>query len=690
MSDLDVSLRLRMVNQLSRPANEAERDLKDIKEAADRIGRSNGSDRLNQDIRAIGRTADDARQKIREIGTGFQGVAGEARGAATAIGRIKTEATEARSALSTLDNGSLNGLKSDAANAKQAITEIGAAADAAQAKLRQLKSGPLTMTPPGGRVTMADGPWRPHTGGLASAAEGALDQFGAPVALGAGGAYLAGAVPAAVAVAGGEAIRRSAADEFTLDQIQNTGGFSDEEKKRYDFELGKVGAKYGVGKQGAMQVFGSLQAGGLEHGIASAMMESVLRFAKATGSDPVDAAKTATALRNNMKIEPQDLMAVFDMMAVGGKEGMFEIPDMARNFPSMLAALAVHGSNGPRGVSLATAMIQSINNGAGSPDQAKTSFEAMLRDMVAPEVTDRAKKDYGIDAFAIEEKAKKDGEDPTLALIKAYRKAVGGDQEKMRGLFRNEESFKGLAAVFKDLDAIEALMKRMEDAKGTIDKDFGNATDNLSSQSERLSANVGQNIKDLAAPLLPYLTSIARVMSQAMEDSRENQQKDPLSLVPNAPLIQEGIRIWLQHGATKPKGPSLIDRFLYGQAADPDFDAKKHFGIDLRPSAENSMQSYTQGLAEQGAKAEQEAQGIAERIKALLGFTVSPVIAPTYVDPGAPSAPAATPAPTAPSQKNTFNQTITSPNSKHAAVQSAREIRRAQARTLYDTGRRLA
>ncbi|MBB4065694.1 phage tail tape measure protein [Gellertiella hungarica] len=690
MKDLDVSLRLRMVNQLSRPANEAERDLKDIKEAADRIGRSNGADRLNQDIRIIGRTADNAQQSIRGIGVSLQGVAGDARGAATAIGRIKTEATEVRSALSTLDNGSLNGLKSDAANAKQAITEIGAAADAAQAKLRQLKSGPLTMTPPGGRVTMADGPWRPHTGGLASAAEGALDQFGAPVALGAGGAYLVGAVPAAVAVAGGEAIRRSAADEFTLDQIQNTGGFSDEEKKRYDFELGKVGAKYGVGKQGAMQVFGSLQAGGMEHEKASAMMESVLRFAKATGSDPVDAAKTATALSNHMKISAEGLMAVFDMMAVGGKEGMFEIPDMAKNFPSMLAALAVVGSKGPSGVALATAMIQSINNSAGSPDQAKTSFEAMLGDMLAPEVTDRAKKDYGIDAFAIQTKAKEDGEDPTLALIKAYKKAVGGDQEKMRSLFRNSTSFGALAAVFKDLDAIEALMKKMEDAKGTIDKDFGNATDNLSSQSERLSANVGQDIKDLAAPLLPYLTSVARFISQAMEDRRENPQKDPLSLVPNAPLFQEGIRLWLQNTSSKPKGPSLIDRFLYGKAADPEFDAKKHFGIDLRPSAESSMQGYTQGLAEQGAKAEQEAQGIAERIKALLGFTVSPVIAPTYVDPGAAAAPAATPAPATPSQKNTFNQTITSPNSKHAAVQSAREIRRAQARTLYDTGRRLA
>ena len=34
MTDMDVSLRLRLVNQLSRPAEEAERDLKDLKKAA--------------------------------------------------------------------------------------------------------------------------------------------------------------------------------------------------------------------------------------------------------------------------------------------------------------------------------------------------------------------------------------------------------------------------------------------------------------------------------------------------------------------------------------------------------------------------------------------------------------------------------------------------------------------------------
>ncbi len=461
MTDIDVSLRLKLVNQLSRPAEQAERDLKELRNAADKIGRSRGGDQLSQDLKTIGRSADDAKQKIGAIGSGFNTLAQEARASATAIGRIKTEANEARTAVANIDNGAFAGLKADAVIAKQAISEIGAAADVAQSKIRQLRPGYSTMTAPGGRL-IAEGSWRPH-GGMMSTAEGALDQFGMPLALGAGGAYLAGAVPAGVVVAGGAAVRASANDEFTLDQIQNTGGFSDEDKRRYDGMLGEVGAKHGIGKQGAMQVFGALQAGGLEHGDAAAMMDDVIRFAKATQADVGDAAKTATALRNNMKIDPKDLPAVYNSMAVGGKAGQFEIPDMARNFPSMLAAMAVQGSTSA-GVNLATAMAQSIMKSSGSPDQAKTSFEAMLRDMMAPEVTGRAKRDYGVDAEAVKVAAAKEGQDPVLALIKAYRKAVGGDETKMRDLFRNDKSFRGLAAIFKDLEEVEALAARMDSA----------------------------------------------------------------------------------------------------------------------------------------------------------------------------------------------------------------------------------
>lgn len=358
----------------------------------------------------------------------------------------------------------------------------------------------------------------------------------------------------------------------------------------------------------------------------------------------------------------------------------------------MLAAMAVQGSTGAGGVNLATALAQSIMKSSGSPDQAKTSFEAMLRDMMAPEVTVRAKKDYGVDASAVKEAAAKSGQDPVLALIKAYREAVGGDETKMRDLFRNDELFKGLAAVFKDLKEVEALMAKMESAKGVTSAGYDNATDNFNSQKDRLTSNVGQNIKDLAKPLLPVLTSVMRTISENIEAAREAPEKDPIKGLPASGIAAEGLKLFLKGTASTGGEPSAIQRFLFGKGAEKDFNLREHMGVDLRGTAQSSMEGYNEALSAEGAKAQGIAGSIADSIKAMFGFTVTPTIQPTYVPPSGGGAAATTGqqhtsiSPTS----NRFNQTIVSPNSMHAARQSRREIQKAQARTLYDTGRSLA
>ncbi len=189
------------------------------------------------------------------------------------------------------------------------------------------------------------------------------------------------------------------------------------------------------------------------------------------------------------------------------------------------------------------------------------------------------------------------------------------------------------------------------------------------------------------------LTSMARTVSEAMEEARQ-KQKDPASMMPAGSLLQEGLKLWLEHNASGRTRPSAIDRFLYGSAADPEFDAKEHFGINLRPSAQSSMEAYSEGLAEGGVKAEQEAQSIADRIKALLGFTVSPVIAPTYAPPAGNGGSTGnqTSLPTPGGTKVTQN--IYSPNSRQAAMRAQREqnraVRQASARTFGGTGTRSA
>ncbi|TRB03037.1 MULTISPECIES: phage tail tape measure protein [Rhizobium/Agrobacterium group] len=758
MSTMDVSLRLRLLNQLSRPAGEAERDLRDLKKTAEQLGRVKGGDTLSRGLVDVGRKADAAKIKLGQIekeadqlrraigktGSGFDNFKADAAKAETSLakirdradntrlaiarigdgfGNLKADAISAeaslkgieqqsnvtRAAIGRIGDGAFSNLKADAVAAESAIKQIGTAADAADAKLRSVRGWSA-----GGRG--------PHSssgapGTRMSTLEGAVDQFGLPVAIGAGGAYLAGALPAGAAVAGGAAINAAGKDEFSMDQLQTTGGFDETEREKYRQMLGRAGARRGVGTQGAMGVFGALQAGGLASADAATMTDDVLVFAKATNSNPEDAANTSIALRNNMKIPANQMMRAYDTMAVGGKEGQFEVKDMARQFPSMLAAMAAQGSEGFEGVKLATAMSQSIRKTTGSGDQAKTRFEALLSDLTAPEVVDRAQK-MGFDPNQTKQNALKRGDDPVLAMIEGYRKLIGGDEPKFKELFRNSESYAGLAAIFKDIDEMKAMVGRMGGAEGTIAKDYETSTGNFETQKDRLSANIGTNIKSLAAPLLPLLTSLAEHASSAMERARENEQKNPLSVAPAYGLLEWFTKLAVDTGGEG--RPSAAKRFLLGDAADPDFSFRKHMAIgggtsgDLgastgaipvptpRPAefgqaAKEGMAAYNSALSSEGEAAKAEASSIADYIKSVLGFTVSPTISPTFVPPASVPAPAPAGEKHSSLQQSSnvrLTQNITTPNAKLAAVKARREqsraIEQARSRSFYDLGPRLA
>jgi TP901 family phage tail tape measure protein len=735
MSDMDVSLRLRLINQLKRPAEEAERDLKDLKKAADQLGHTKAGDGMARDLNAVGRAADEAKRKIgtirgeatdaklaiARIGDGFGGFRADANNATQALTGIKREAAEAKAAIGRVGDGAFADLKSNAASAEQALQRVGQAADTADQKIRTMQGKPWQVGNP-----IRSGVGHGGTGGgLMTAAEGAVDQFGVPLAVGAGGAYLAGALPAGAAVAAGAAVNAAGKDEFTSDQLRVLGQYGPDAQARYDQQMAIIGARKGVGTQGAQSVFGLLMSGGLDADNSAAMTENAIVFGKATQASPDDAARTTIALKNTFGIGSDKMMNAYDAMALGGKEGQFEVPDMAKNFPSIASKMSALGEGGMDGTRLAVALGQAIRKTAGSSDEASTNFENMLGKFRAQDFIKNA-SEIGINVEKVLKGAQAKGQSPILSLLDVIKKKVGTDGFKLAELMPDVQSLAGLEASLKDLDEVRAMIERMKASEGTVSKDYDDATNNFSSQKDRLGANVGQNIKDSASPLLPGLTGGARWLSERSETWRENQQKNPLLNSPMAGPTQGMLKLWLDQGGAN--RPSSWSKFLWGEAAEPGFNFRDHHkktmgltpspssgsdGADLgkstgviptptpRPQdlgavARDSMNSYREALTTEGAKAEGEAQGIADRIRAMFGFTVSPTIAPAYVAPTA--APVAAPVGKQSSiqQSSSFKltQNISSPNSQMAAVRSRRAqdraIRQAQARSQYDIGRNLA
>lgn len=664
MSDLDVSLRLRLVNQLSKPAEEAERDLKELRNAADRLGKTTPNN-LGRELEKLGMSASEAKGKI---------------------GAVGTEADELRRRIGKIDDGAFEGLKTDARAAEQAINRVGQAATELKAKLRSASMGNGPPVPGG---TVPGAPYR-TTGAVGSAVEGFADRLGVPVAIGAGAAYMAGTLPAAALVAGGAAVNAAAGDEQRSDALRATGGYSAEEQRRFDQIIGRAGARHGVGTEAAQGVFGALQAGGLSSADAAAMTNDAIRFSVGTKAGPTDAANLTIALRNIMGIDTSGMGSAYDAIATGGNNGKFEIQDMAKNFPSIFARMAARGSQGMQGVRTATAMSQPIAEVSGSNDEAATAFEAMLDDLGASDVRERAMK-YGLDPMKEMDAAKARGEDPVLGVLKRIHEVFGNDREGFADVFKNNTAIPAYRAVMDNLDKIDALVSKMEGASGTVDESYGVNTDNFNSQKDRVLSNVGKRIKDAAAPFLPFLTGVSKAAADAMEQAedarvrKENEEKlfkVLFSALPKADAAG-------QAGNDTP----WWKKVLFGKAAEPGFDLKQHLGIDLGPQAQSAMQGYNEALAAGGETAMQEAQSIADQLKAILGFTVSPTISPVIVPPSGGSTPAG-PQPSIQPMSNKTTNYITSPNPQHAALKAsraqARAIQQAQARSLADTGRRLA
>ncbi|PZP44631.1 MAG: hypothetical protein DI595_19835 [Agrobacterium fabrum] len=697
---MDVSMRLRLVNQLSKPANEAEKDLKELRAAAERLGQTK-SGALSGNLDKIGKSATGAERDVKELRAAAERLGQTKNGALSGnldkigksateakvrIGVIGREADELRQKLGTVGNGSFDGLKADAREAEQAINRVGAAASEMRQRLhsaRGVASGKAT----GGPVRV---PGSGGGGSAGSVAGGILDQLNVPLALGTGAAYMSGGLAGVGVVGAGVAIDAAAADEQRSDFLRITGGYSEVDQKRIDALLAQIGARRGIGNQAAQTVFGGLQAGGLPSSEAASMTDNAVKFATATESEPEAAANLTVALRQNMGIQSDQMPAAYDTVVMGGNAGKFEVKDMSRNFPAILSRLAARGSKGMEGVRMAAAFAQSVRERSGSSDEASTSLEAMLSDMVSPTVRERASK-IGVDILGEKSAAEAKGKDPVMAILKRLRAAVGSDEEKFSDtLGGNDTAAVAYRAIFDDMDKIEKLMAEMENSKGVLDEKYEVSTGNLNFQKQRLLSNVSQRIKNTAAPALSPLTRIAKDASDALERGEDAVER------------QRTIDAIVGHIPKQPKAPAqdrppAWKRLLFGSAAEPGFDLKRQLGIDLRPSAEAAMDGYNAGLTKGGEQAKSEAKSIADELRAILGITVtptiSPVIAPASPAPGTTSAPEKHSS-LQQSSNVRLTQNIVSPNPKLAAVKARREqaraIEQARSRSFYDLGPRLA
>lgn len=425
MSDMTVSVLLRLVDKLSGPAQKATAGLKGIATgakaivpAANAAGRAN--DNLGRSLGTVGRQGQQAASGINRAATASSAAAGHAERAAAAFKRM------------------------------------GAAAQAAFAKL----------TPPAHLATVenyARAQERIHAR-MTRAQSGLF-----------GGAMAGGAVA--------YPLKRASDYELAMTRFGNVANYGNSDFQTRLAELNKRFRGDALEtRQFATDILAGVEnliARGMDPNEALGGSKLIGKAATATGTDLEDLSNMYFALRENLGIAEGSMSKAFDIATQAGKLGGFELRDMAKWYPELTVGYSAMGMRGDEigKIVLArlSAMLQVVREGAATPDKAANNLANVIQKMSQKEKRANFKKAAGIDLADVQKAAVERGEDPIFAqldVIQQWLKDNGDNMFLIGDLIGDRQELDAVRAMITKRAKIDEITKKSLEAEDVINRDF--------------------------------------------------------------------------------------------------------------------------------------------------------------------------------------------------------------------------
>lgn len=212
--------------------------------------------------------------------------------------------------------------------------------------------------------------------------------------------------------------------------------------------------------------------GGLSLQQIEAAMVPAGRLATAFKVEMPDAAATAHAAITNLMVPAAQTATVFDAMAAAGKEGGFEIKDMARHFPALTAQMRALGDTGVPAVADLSAALQVVRKVSGDADEAGNNVKNLLAKINAPGTINAFKKNFGVDLPAAMAKLTAEGYSSLEAIALITQKATGGDLKKLGFAFEDMQAQSALRGLILGIEEYRSIREKAMKSGGTVDKAF--------------------------------------------------------------------------------------------------------------------------------------------------------------------------------------------------------------------------
>ena len=325
-----------------------------------------------------------------------------------------------------------------------------------------------------------------------------------------------------------------------------------------------------------------LLAEGLDPDRAMGILPAIVKGATAFRAEIEDLSKAGMAALNNLNVKVGDFQSAMDALASTGNSGAFELKDMARYLPSLLAqagGLRMAGVNAAADIGAA---LQVIRTDAGTSEGAATRLKDVLGKITSDETQKRfAKlgvKDIAGDlrkAQAAAEKAKR----PFSAIdfiVEKLDKALKGDAGRVGEIFNDQEAREGSRSLLKRYQELKKIRAEALGAVGLTEKEYARRMKTYEAQMTRFKGAI-ENVKiALGNQLLPTLTRFASSLSD-----RINNMGKAVTIFDRMKAAAEGFFSVFGSGG----GLDLMDKlgkFIFGDPANLQQDADQLFAIQMK------------------------------------------------------------------------------------------------------------
>lgn len=265
--------------------------------------------------------------------------------------------------------------------------------------------------------------------------------------------------------------------------------FVDETQAKYEALALKIGQVSATVADGA----GQMIAAGVDAGMISRNIETIGKSATSANSEFADMAGVATSLLKTLAVPETELEGALAGLVVAGKQGAFELKDMARYFPQLTGHMRKFGIVGREASDQIASMLQIAKMGTADPSQAATNLNNFLSKALAP-VTQKNFKDLGVDIEAVMMDAAAKGINPIEAMLQKIGKLTGVSTDVI-GSYMARAKKNGLEGA----DALAFVREQLESigAAGKLGELFGD-----------------QQVLDFLLPMMANLEEYKRIKSE--------------------------------------------------------------------------------------------------------------------------------------------------------------------------------